>query len=217
MKVTWLGHASFLIETADGTRVITDPFEAGSYGGAVGYAPINERADLVTVSHEHPDHNFVESVGGNPEVVRGTGERTVKGVVVRGVASYHDESRGRERGKNTIYVLEADGLRVAHLGDLGHTLSAEEARALGPVDVLLAPVGGHFTIGPEDAKRVAERLGAKLVIPMHYKTDVLGFPIRPVDDFLRLMGRVERPGRRTIEIAPADAGGELRVVVLDYK
>jgi L-ascorbate metabolism protein UlaG (beta-lactamase superfamily) len=217
MKITWLGHASFLIETADGTRVITDPFEAGSYGGAVGYAPITERADLVTVSHEHPDHNFVDSVGGNPEVVRGTGERTVKGVAVRGVASYHDESRGHERGKNTIYVLEADGLRVAHLGDLGHALSAEEARALGPVDVLLAPVGGHFTIGPEDAKRVAERLGAKVVIPMHYKTDVLGFPIRPVDDFLRLMGRVERPGGRMVEVAPADTDGELRVVVLDYK
>jgi L-ascorbate metabolism protein UlaG (beta-lactamase superfamily) len=217
MKITWLGHASFLIETADGTRVVTDPFEAGSYGGAVGYAPIEERADLVTVSHEHPDHNFVEAVSGNPEVVRDTGERTVKGIVVRGVASYHDESRGRERGKNTIYVFEADGLKVAHLGDLGHTLSAEEARALGPVDVLLAPVGGHFTIGPEDAKRVAERLGAKVVIPMHYKTDLLGFPIRPVDDFLRLMRRVERPGRRAIEIAPADARGELKVVVLDYK
>jgi L-ascorbate metabolism protein UlaG (beta-lactamase superfamily) len=217
MKITWLGHASFLIETADGTRVITDPFEAGSYGGAVGYPAIDERADVVTVSHEHPDHNSVESVGGNPEVVRETGQRTVKGIVVRGVASYHDESRGRERGSNTIYVLEADGLRVAHLGDLGHALSAEEARALGQVDVLLAPVGGHFTIGPEEAKRVAERLGAKVVIPMHYKTDVLGFPIRPVDDFLHLMDRVEQPGRRTIEVGPADTRGEPRVVVLDYK
>jgi L-ascorbate metabolism protein UlaG (beta-lactamase superfamily) len=217
VKITWLGHSAFLIETADGTRVITDPFEAGSYGGALGYAPIEERADLVTVSHEHPDHNFVEAVAGSPEVVRGTGERTVKGVGVRGVASYHDESRGQERGRNTIFVLEADGLRVVHLGDLGHTLSAEEARALGSVDVVLVPVGGHFTIGPEDAKRVAERLGAKVVIPMHYKTDVLGFPIRPVEDFLQLMGRVERPGRRTVDVASSDAGGEPRVVVLDYK
>lgn len=217
MKITWLGHASFLIETAGGVRVITDPFEAGSYGGAVGYAPIEERADLVTVSHEHPDHNFVESVQGSPDVVRETGERTVKGIVVRGVASFHDECRGHERGKNTMFVLEADGLRVAHLGDLGHALSTEEARALGPVDVLLAPVGGHFTIGPEDAKRVAEKLGAKVVIPMHYKTDVLDFPILPVDDFLRLMGRVERPGRRTVEVVPEDASGDgPRVVVLDY-
>lgn len=216
MKITWLGHASFLIETAAGTRVITDPFEAGSYGGAVGYAPIEERADLVTVSHEHPDHNSVGSVKGDPEVVRETGERTVKGVRVRGVASYHDESRGQDRGKNTIYVLEADGMRIVHLGDLGHALSAEDVRALGPVDVLFAPVGGHFTIGPEDAKRVAERLGAKVVIPMHYKTDVLGFPIRPVDDFLRLMGKVERPGGTTLEVVSEDTRGEPRVVVLDY-
>jgi len=216
MKITWLGHASFLIETVDGTRVITDPFEAGSYGGAVGEAPIDERADLVTVSHDHPDHNSVESVSGHPEVVRDTGERTVKGVVVRGVASFHDESRGHERGKNTIFVLEADGLKVAHLGDLGHPLTAEDARAVGPVDVLFAPVGGHFTIGPEEAKRVAERLGARVVIPMHYKTDVLGFPIRPVDDFLKLMGRVERPGGTTVEVVAGDASGEPRVVVLDY-
>lgn len=216
MKITWLGHASFLIETVDGTRVITDPFEAGSYGGAVGYAPINERADLVTVSHDHPDHNSVSSVSGHPEVVRDTGERRVKGVVVRGVASFHDESRGHERGKNTIFVLEADGLRVAHLGDLGHPLTAEDARAVGPVDVLFAPVGGHFTIGPEDAKRAAERLGARVVIPMHYKTDVLGFPIRPVEDFLKLMSRVERPGGTSVEVVAEETDGEPRVVVLDY-
>jgi L-ascorbate metabolism protein UlaG (beta-lactamase superfamily) len=217
MKITWLGHASFLLETADGTRVITDPFEAGSYDGAVGYAPICERADIVTVSHDHADHNAVGCVQGHPEVVRGEGDRTVRGVAVRGVPSFHDETRGKERGRNTIFVLEADGIRVAHLGDLGHPLSAEEARTVGPVDVLLAPVGGHFTIGPEDAKRVTELLGARVVIPMHYKTDVLGFPIRPVDDFLRLMGHVERPGARTVEVGAGEAqGGAPRVVVLDY-
>jgi L-ascorbate metabolism protein UlaG (beta-lactamase superfamily) len=137
---------------------------------------------------------------------------------VRGVPSFHDESRGKERGRNTIFVFEADGLRVAHLGDLGHALSAEEVKAVGPVDVLLAPVGGHFTIGPEDARRVVERLGAGVVIPMHYKTDVLGFPIRPVEDFLKLMGRVERPGLRTLEIGAGEARGNTpRVVVLDYR
>ncbi|MBM3306864.1 MAG: MBL fold metallo-hydrolase [Candidatus Eisenbacteria bacterium] len=216
MRITWLGHASFLIETADGTRVITDPFEAGSYEGAVGYEPICERADIVTVSHEHADHNAVGCVTGGPEIVREAGERTVRGVTVRGVPSYHDDSRGRERGANTMFVIEADGLRVAHLGDLGHQLSADEAKAVGRVDVLLAPVGGHFTIGPEDAKRVVERLGARVVIPMHYKTDVLGFPIRPVDDFLKLMGRVERPGRRSLEVRSEDTAGETKVVVLDY-
>lgn len=217
MKITWLGHATFLVEAKDGTRIITDPFEAGSYDGAVGYAPISDSADIVTVSHDHADHNAVDAVGGQPEIVRGSESQTVKGIPIRGVSTYHDESRGEDRGRNTIFVMEIDGMRVGHLGDLGHELSDEEAEALGQVDVLLAPVGGYYTIGPEEAKKVAEALGAKVIIPMHYKTDALGFPIQPVDDFLRLMDRVERTDGRTIEIGADDVGNGPKVVVLDYR
>ena len=217
MKITWLGHSSFLVEAGDGTRIITDPFEAGSYDGAVGYAPITERADIVTVSHDHADHNAVDAVCGQPEVVRGSESRTIKGISIRGIGTYHDESRGQDRGRNTIFILEVDGVRVGHLGDLGHPLSDEEAESLGQVDVLFAPVGGYYTIGPEEAKRVAERLGAKVIIPMHYKTDALGFPIQSVDDFLKLMDRVERPNSRTVEIGADDIGNGPKVVVLDYQ
>ncbi|MFH1502873.1 MAG: MBL fold metallo-hydrolase [Candidatus Eisenbacteria bacterium] len=217
MKITWLGHASFLVESSDGTRIVTDPYEAGSYDGAVGYAPISERADIVTVSHDHADHNAVDVLSGNPEVVRGTDEHSVKGVSIRGVDTFHDESKGQDRGRNTIFVMSVDGMTIGHLGDLGHVLSEEEVTALGHVDVLLAPVGGYYTIGPEQAKAVAESVGAKVIIPMHFKTDALGFPIQPVDDFLKLMDNVERTGGRTVEIASGDLGDSPRVIVLNYE
>jgi len=217
MKIKWLGHASFLLESQDGTKIVTDPFEAGSYDGAVGYPAISERADVVTVSHEHADHNAVDAVSGNPEVVTGIEPRSVKGVSIRGLSTFHDESNGQERGRNTVYVMEIDGVRVAHLGDLGHLLSDEEASALGPVDVLLTPVGGYYTIGPEEAKEVAEALGAKIIIPMHYKTEVLGFPIQPVDDFLKLMENVERVGSTTIEVDRGSIPDQPKVVVLEYE
>ena len=217
MKITWLGHASFLVESKDGTRLVTDPFEAGSYDGAVGYAPINTHADVVTVSHEHADHNAVDTVSGEPEVVRDPSERIVKGIPIKGIATFHDESKGQDRGRNNIYVMEVDGVKVGHLGDLGHVLSPEETSELGSVDVLLAPVGGYYTIGPEEAKKTAEALGAHIIIPMHYKTDALGFPIQPVDDFLKLMERVERAESTSVEIEAKDFDETAKVVVLDYE
>jgi L-ascorbate metabolism protein UlaG (beta-lactamase superfamily) len=217
MKITWLGHASFVVESSGGTRVVTDPFEAGSYDGAVGYAPICTHADAVTVSHEHADHNAVDCVSGDPEIVRDTEDRKVGEVSIRGVTTYHDESKGQDRGRNTVFLMEVDGLRVGHLGDLGHTLSEEEIDSLGTVDVLMAPVGGYYTIGPEEAKKTAEALGARIIIPMHYKTDALGFPIQPVDDFLKLMEQVERVSGPTVEIRKEDIGDEAKVVVLDYE
>jgi L-ascorbate metabolism protein UlaG (beta-lactamase superfamily) len=217
MKVTWLGHASFLIESQDGTRIITDPYEAGSYDGAVAYEPIEERADIVTVSHDHADHNAVDAVLGEPDVVRGAESRTVDGVPIKGIETFHDESKGQDRGRNTVFVMDIDGIKVGHLGDLGHKLTPEEVSSIGKVDVLMTPVGGYYTIGPEEAKDVAEELGASVIIPMHYKTDALGFPIQPVDDFLKLMERVERKNQRSVEISSGDLSGEPKVIVLDYK
>jgi L-ascorbate metabolism protein UlaG (beta-lactamase superfamily) len=217
MKLTWLGHSAFLVEARDGTRIITDPFEAGSYGGAIGYAPIRDRADIVTVSHDHADHNAAGCVPGNPEVIAKAEEREVKGIAIRGVASYHDTSGGRERGRNIIFVLTVDGVRLAHLGDLGHVLSHEDTEVLGPIDVLLLPVGGTYTIGPLEAKKVAEQIGAKIVIPMHYKTDALGFAIEPVGAFLDLMPSFERAQGRTIPIDAGSLGEHARVVVLEYR
>ena len=217
MKIKWLGQSSFLIESRDGTKLMTDPFESGSYDGAVGYAPITDSADIITVSHDHADHNAVEGIAGNPEIIRGGEDTTIKGVVVRGVGTFHDESKGQERGRNIIHVISVDGLKVGHLGDLGHMLSDEEVEAVGQLDVLLAPVGGYYTIGPEEARDVAEKLGARIVIPMHYKTEDIGFPIQPVDDFLKLMEQVERGEATSVEVDKDSLPKKRKVIVLNYQ
>ncbi len=185
MKIKWLGHASFLITSDTGLKIITDPYKSGSYGGAVGYKPIEEEADIVTVSHEHEDHNYTQGIRGNPEVVKGSGEKMVKGVKIKGVPTKHDPSGGRERGENTVFTMEIDGIRICHLGDLGHVITEEQKNEIGEIDVLLIPVGGYYTIDATQAWEVIEKLSPKIVIPMHFKTEVLGFPIAPVDDFIK--------------------------------
>ncbi len=217
MKIKWLGHSSFLIRSTDGTRIITDPFEAGSYDGAVGYDEITDEADIVTVSHDHADHNAVDSLTGSPEVVRGGAPVESGAVRLSSLSTFHDENQGQDRGRNTIHVMDVDGVRVAHLGDLGHVLSDGEASELGSVDVLLAPVGGYYTIGPEEAREVAAKLQARLIIPMHYKTEDIGFPIQPVDDFLKLMENVERIDASEIEVTKETLPESPKVVVLNYK
>ncbi len=181
MKILWYGHACFRITTAEGTVIITDPYDE-----SVPYKPPEGPAHIVTVSHDHFDHNAVARVKGNPEVVRGVGEWTVRGVSIRGISSFHDPKGGKERGRNTIFKLVVDGVVLAHLGDLGHPLTAEQLKPLEDVQVVMIPVGGFYTIGPREAKEVVQALPAlRVVIPMHYRTEaVKDWPIRPVQEFL---------------------------------
>ena len=181
MKVKWLGHASFLITSDKGTRIITDPYQTG---GALKYAEVKEPADVVTVSHEHFDHNKVDGIPGKPQVYKGGAPLEVKGVKFTGVATYHDENKGKDRGPNTITCMEMDGMRLCHLGDLGHTLSPSEVAQIGRVDVLLIPVGGFYTINAAVATEVAGKLKAKVVIPMHFKNDRCAFPVGGVEEFV---------------------------------
>jgi L-ascorbate metabolism protein UlaG (beta-lactamase superfamily) len=183
MIIRYLGHAAFLIITQNGTRIITDPYNAAKYGASFRYEIIDEKADIVTVSHEHNDHNFGK-VNGDPVYVQDTGKTVVKNVAINGIASYHDDKKGQTRGSNIIFSIEADSLHIVHLGDLGHELIQDDTRKIGSADILLIPVGGTYTIGPETAREVIKTLNPKIVIPMHYKTDKCTFPILPVDDFL---------------------------------
>ena len=184
MKIKYIGHACFLLTTDSGTRIITDPYEPGSFDGAVKYKPVGESADIVLVSHGHADHNHIASVSGDPRVLDEAGASTVEGIDILGVATYHDTSGGSERGTNIIFRFEADGLALCHMGDIGHTLDDAAAHQLRPVDVLMLPVGGFFTIGSDDMDTVINLLMPRLVIPMHFKTEGVDFPIAPVDDFL---------------------------------
>lgn len=216
MKIKWLGHSCFLVTAQDGTKIITDPYEAGGYGGAVGYGKINETADIVTVSHDHADHNAVGQVPGKPSVVKGEGSHRTGGFNFRGHAVSHDGKGGDERGKNVIYTFEVDGVHLCHLGDLGHPLTDAQLGDLGAVDVLFIPVGGFFTIDSAQAGRICQQLSPKVVIPMHYKTPKCGFPIAPVDDFLKGRLRVKRLSASEIQLERGSLPKEQETVVLQH-
>jgi L-ascorbate metabolism protein UlaG (beta-lactamase superfamily) len=221
MQVEWYGQAAFRL--SDGERtVFIDPF------GDV--TPLRERgirwdypaiagvsADLVLVTHEHVDHNAVEVIGGSPTILRSTAGRLESPVgEILAIAAEHDVVAGTDYGPNTLFALSLDGLRVAHLGDLGQrALRPEQLEALGDVDLLLAPVGAGPTIGPEQAWEIAQRVGARVVVPMHYRTERLEGFLDPVDPFLALAARVQRldmPVFDTGDLPDADGDGPLVVV-----
>ena len=179
VTVQWFGQSSFLIIAKDGTRIVTDPYESG----ALGYKPITVSADIVTVSHEHADHNYTRAIGGDPIILRNPGKYNAKGIEFLGIASYHDTVLGGIRGKNTIFRFAVDGITFCHLGDLGTTLSTAQLKDIGKVNVLLIPVGGNFTIDWQDAYAVINQVKPILVIPMHYKTEVVTLPLAEVTEF----------------------------------
>lgn len=213
MRIKWLGHASMLIESMKGLKIITDPYIPGFFG--VNYAPIDEEAGVVTVSHEHDDHNNVSAVKGSPDVIRGNGVTKVKGVEFQGIGCYHDDSSGNQRGANTIFCFTLDDIRICHLGDLGHDLSPEDQARISPVDVLLIPVGGNFTIGAEVAAKICRKLQPSSVIPMHYRNERCpDFPVAGVEDFLSLMENVKREKSSEVILDKDSFPGSIEVVVL---
>jgi L-ascorbate metabolism protein UlaG (beta-lactamase superfamily) len=179
MLIKWLGHSSFYIET-EGHTILTDPFDE-----SVRYPTKFPAADIVTVSHEHSDHNAIERVPNKKAIVRGNVEKVIDGIIFKGIGAFHDEEQGLKRGLVTIFRIEAEGISVVHLGDLGTTLTKEQIDALTPVNILLVPVGGYYTIDADHAHKVVESLNPNITIPMHYKTDYTNFNIKGVDLFLK--------------------------------
>jgi L-ascorbate metabolism protein UlaG (beta-lactamase superfamily) len=213
MKIKWLGHASFLVTSEEGKQIITDPY---SVVGGISYAPINESADVVTISHDHGDHNNYRAVKGSPYVIKGEGVSKAKGIEFKGIASHHDAEKGSQRGNNTIFCFTVDGINVCHLGDLGHLLNEKQITDIGPVDIALVPVGGYFTIDAEQATAVSQSLKAKVVIPMHYKTARCKYPISQVDEFLKGKKNVRRLKASEIEFTKEKLPKETEIVVLQH-
>ncbi len=185
MEVTYLGHAAFLLKHKE-VKLVCDPFE-----GEVGFKLPKVEANIVTISHDHFDHNAAGLISGEPRVINGPGEYEVKGVTILGVASWHDNKLGAEKGPNTIYSIRMDEVNLCHLGDLGHTLSDEQVSLLGEVDVLMVPTGGVFSLDPETAWKVVEQINPYIIIPMHFKTKdhSANFGKRsPVEDFVKVSG-----------------------------
>lgn len=186
MLITWLGHSCFKLQDKTGTEgitVVTDPFDK-----KVGLKVPNFEADIVTVSHDHYDHNNVSSLRGNPFVINCAGEYDVKGISVDGIESYHDEKEGAEQGDNVIYRINIDNISVVHLGDLGHVLDSKNLGKIEGADILLIPVGGKYTIDAKQAVEVISRIEPRMVIPMHYKTPGSKVDVDGVDKFVKELG-----------------------------
>ncbi len=211
MEITWYGHSCFRLR-GKGATVVTDP-----YSPDYGYTLPRIRADIVTISHHHPDHDYVRGIKGDPKVIDGPGEYEIKGVFITGIPTFHDRRRGRDRGSNTVFLFDIDDLRVCHLGDLGHVLDQSQVEALGDIDVLLIPVGSVYTINASQAAEVVSLLEPKIVIPMHYKTEVLTLKLDPVDKFLKEMGVGGLTPQESLKVTKSSLPEETQVVVLQYK
>ena len=213
MKVKWLGHASFLITSDKGTKIITDPYKPGAFG--LEYRQIGDSADIVTVSHEHDDHNNAGAVPGKPQIIKGAGVHQAKGLEIRGIASCHDECGGKERGDNVIFAFKIDDTNVCHLGDLGRPLTDKEISEIGKVDVLMIPVGGAFTIDASAADKVIAQLKPKVVIPMHFQTERCpNFPVANADPFLKGKKNVKKVDGSVVELKANQLPKDTQIYVL---
>ena len=191
MKLQYLAHAAFLLTSGKGTKVLTDPYEPGSFGGAVGYKPIDEPVDVITISHDHADHNYIAPHHQSAQLFNQPGKYQFDDIEISGIKTFHDPKQGQERGENIIFNLKIDEMIICHLGDLGHPLSKDLLSEIGKIDVLLIPVGGIFTIDANTATTVMQALAPKVCIPMHYKTDRLAFDLAPVSDFIKNRNNVK--------------------------
>ena len=210
MDICWLGHSCFRIRGNNST-VVTDP-----YSPELGYSLGEPTANIVTVSHQHPGHYFSQGVGGEPRLVAGPGEYEIGGILIIGISSFHDEEKGQERGRNTVYIMEVDEVSICHLGDLGHVLTAGQVEEIDNVDVLLLPVGGVSTINAPMAAEVVRQLEPKIVIPMHYKTPAISRDMEPVERFLKEMGVNEAESQPKMSLTRSNLPASTQVILLDY-
>jgi L-ascorbate metabolism protein UlaG (beta-lactamase superfamily) len=245
MDIKWLGHASVLITSDSGTRIITDPYTPGYHpppGGTLYYGEIQESADIVVVTHEHPDHNNIAAIKGNPEIVRGielrkTGTATVKDITFRVIPCYHDSVSGSSLGDNNMICFNVDGLNICHTGDIGHELSDEQLTQSGRLDILLlsvgllVPVGDPEVIsgrhGPDNftfkdyiidadvANRLYDQLKPKVVIPVHFGNSRCGFKLVGVDEFLEGKKNVRHLGTSDVEINRESLPEGTGIIVLE--
>lgn len=211
MEIIWLGHSCFRLKGKEVT-LLTDPFDRSS-----GYSLGKVTADVVTISHQAPDHSNVKGVGGHPQVVDGPGEYEIRGVFITGVATRRDDGKGREKERNTAYLIEMDDLTVCHLGDLGHLLTPQQVEQMNNADVLMIPVGGNNTINAVQAAEVVSQIEPRIVIPMHFKTEVTTLDLEPVGRFLREMGVTDPTPQPKLTVTKSSLPEETTVVLLDYR
>ncbi|MBA3337320.1 MAG: MBL fold metallo-hydrolase [Chloroflexia bacterium] len=204
----WFGHNCFRIRAREAT-ILTDPLNRDT-----GYAMAKQTADIVTISHDHPGHSNLNAVKPEYHIVRGPGEYEMHGVFITGIRTYHDEQNGAERGYNTAYLIELEGMVICHLGDLGHPLSEEHAEAMSKIDILLIPAGGGVVLDPVRAAEIIGQLDPKIVIPMQYATSIGDTALGGLDVFTKQLGVTAPPPEEKLVIRHADLGETVRVLTL---
>jgi L-ascorbate metabolism protein UlaG (beta-lactamase superfamily) len=210
MEISWLGHSCFQLRGKNVT-LITDPFSP-----QLGHSLGKVSAPIVTISHNHPGHNYVEGISGDPRIVRGPGEYEISDVLITGVASYHDDKHGQELGRNTIYIIHMDDLVICHLGDLGHVLQEEQLEEVADADILLVPIGGQHTINAAQAAEVISQVEPHIVIPMHYSHPTGDAP-NSLDKFCREMGIEAFNPQPKLSMTRSTLPAETQVVVLSIR
>ncbi len=214
MKIQYLGHAAFLLKNKLGS-VLTDPFDPTM----VGLKFPKVEADIVTVSHQHQDHNRADLVGGQPVVFDFPGDYERKGIRLFGYQTYHDSEKGRARGENIMFKIVIDNIVVLHCGDLGHLLDEETLEKVKDTDVLLVPVGGFYTISAKEAVELTEQINPEIIVPMHFNHPRLNQQtfgkLSAVDEFLKLMGKEKLQPLKRLDITP-EALPEKEVVLLEF-
>ncbi|MBR9648914.1 MAG: MBL fold metallo-hydrolase [Clostridium tyrobutyricum] len=211
MKITWLGHSSFILEDSNNIKVLTDPFD-----DSTGYKVFSGNVDAVTISHHHFDHDYTQKIT-CPNIIDKTGDFNFQNISIKGFPSYHDKVKGAKRGKNIIFIIEMDGYRLCHLGDLGYILSREEINNLKSIDVLFIPVGGNFTIDGKEAAEVAKLINPHIIIPMHYKTPDLSFELDGLETFLKYIKSGKYIDKNYLNLSDDCKNQYKDVKILDYK
>ncbi len=209
IELTWLGHACFRLKSRHAV-ILMDPYHDGSE-----FNLGRPRADIVTISHDHPGHNNWRAVRNDPMVVFGPGEYEIREVFITGIRTFHDQEKGARLGKNIAYLIEMDGLAFCHLGDLGHALNDEQLEALGKVDVLMVPVGGVTTLDAAGAAEVINQVEPKIVVPMHYRLGSLRTDLEPIEEFCRVMGIKDPKPLEKLQLKGTDLPDETQVILLE--
>mgnify|MGYP001062523311 CR=1 FL=1 len=211
MKIKWLGHSCFLITNNRGINILTDPYDE-----TLGYKMTKEKINIITISHEHYDHNNTMGIKGKPVVLKGAVNRDTHKIIFKGISSYHDSVFGKYRGNNTIFLIKSDQLALCHLGDLGHLLEAKQLEDINKVDILFIPVGGYYTLNHIQAEQVIEQIKPKIVLPMHYKTDAIKWSIDPLSIFLDRKQNIKIIGANSFDIEAQSLPEQTTIYVLEY-
>ncbi len=214
MIIDWLGHSCFKVTLKSGTRILFDPYDS-----TVGYEQKETEVDFVVISHAHFDHNDLSFVTGDYKIIDTAGVHEFGEITLEGIKTWHDHSKGAHRGQNLVFLLRVKGISLCHMGDIGSIPNEDVIEKLKGVDILLIPVGGHFTIDAKEALTICEKISPNVIIPMHFKTAVSSLDIAPLHDFLEAADGeydVSYPGKCYLEIDKASLKKRTRIVVMEY-